>query len=344
MKSFIKVLIFVLLASDFLYAGGPKKCKCDEDAVANRETTNENWNRLIHEACASIINKDYSAATKTLEQAFQFGQDKYIEEMYFCVKALSGSTDGVQAPVASTPQEAVPAPSPSKAETMPSPPSVKSEAMPQPVSENKSSPQPQPEPVKAPTPPEPTANTSKVEMEFEKPEPKEEVRVFSADELAAFQAKGMMKVNMFQDYLNKIGNKGTSSGEALDAIKNALKLFYGNTSVQVSSVNRDTKPKFPTKTYLERVRALNYDRIEIEWAECQYTSNLRKAPDGNYYGYIKFRQRFKGIKDGKVVYEDITDKTIAVVLKAYDKAIEGEKVENFDIFLGDIDVVQTTKN
>ena len=324
------VIIFFSITS-FAVSPAPKKCKCDEDAIFNRETKDETWNRYIHEGCASMQNKEYETAFETFGKALQLGEDKYIQALYDCIKSMQG--------ISTTQSEK---PSNSENENVSKQPTPVAEPV-KPSAENKTA-------VVDPVPTEkPVATTASADS---KPIPavetdenvKETPRVFTAAELSSFQEKGMIKVNTFKNYLNKIGNKSISQTEGIDAIKNALKLFYGQTFVQVSSTSRPDKPKFPTKTYLERVRALNYDKVEIEWAECQYTSNLRKAPDGNYYGYIKFRQRFKGIKDGKVIYEDITDKTIAVILKAYDKAIEGEKVENFDIFLGDIDVMQTMKN
>ena len=316
----------------------PKKCKCNEDAIFNRESTNAEWNKYIHEACAAIQNKDYDAAHIALKGALAIGEDSYIEGLYECVKTMKGITGETITPA--TDKTASKLAEEDKSDVSQE---VKAEAAPVPTPSGAVA--VEPETPKAVVAPAPVASTEVLpEIMTDDVESKEESRVFTADELASFQAKGMLKVNTFSNYLGKIGNKKTTQNEGLAAINNAMKLFYGDTYVQVSSTKSDVKSKHPTKTYLERVRALKYDQVEIEWAECQYASNLRKAPDGNYYGYIKFRQRFKGIRDNKVVYEDITDKTIAVVLRAYDKAVEGEKVENFDIFLGDIDVLQTLKN
>ena len=336
------ILILIFSIGTFAKVPSAKKCKCDEDAIANRETKDEKWNQHIHQACAEILNKEYQAAFSTLDEALKIGDDSYIKGMYNCLKEMKDAglfTAETKITIPSRENEKVepaivtPAPD-TKKETSP----LKENVVTKPAETKK--------PVETTTP---TESVNKIEAapavnDEENSRSKEGAKVFTAEELAAFQEKGMIKVKLFQSYLNKLGNKNISQSEGMDAIKNALKLFYGNTYVQVSSLNRDTKPKFPTRVYLERVKALNYDKVEIEWADCQYTSNLRKAPDGNYYGYIKFRQRFRGIKDNRVVYEDITDKTIAVILRAYDKSIEGEKVENFDIFLGDIEVVQTIKN
>jgi hypothetical protein len=348
------VLIFILFST--LSYALPKKCKCDEDAIINRESSNAAWNQAIHEACAAIQNKDYDDAYIRLEQALKIGEDPYIEGLFKCVTAMKGKSSSDASAVVSEKEKEkenekekekkgdngkeITKESKSKVETQPKKivaEELKSKELEQPVTKEAAEKETKIEAIASSDPDMP-------EIMTEDTPDKEEPRLFTNEELASFQEKGIIKVNTFKNYLNKIGNKSTTQSAGLDAINNALKLFYGNTFVQVSSTRHDAKPKYPTKTYLERVRALNYDKVEIEWADFQYTSNLRKAPDGNYYGYIKFRQRFKGIRDGKVIYEDITDKTIAVVLKSYDKAIEGETVENFDIFLGDMDVLQTMKN
>ena len=109
-------------------------------------------------------------------------------------------------------------------------------------------------------------------------------------------------------------------------------------------VNVAGKPKFKIRQYLQRVRNLNYDDITIEWADLQYASDFTKGPDGNYYAYVVFSQRFTGSKDNQIVYQDVTTKRTQIILKIYEKAVQGEITENWDVFLGDISVVQTDTN
>ena len=170
------------------------------------------------------------------------------------------------------------------------------------------------------------------------------VKSFSTAEMNIFHDRGIQKMRLFETFLNKIGNKNTAAPESNKATVNALKLFDKpeNRFVAVSSLTR-ASAKYPLAVYLKRVRALSFDKIEVEFADFLYVSKLRLAPDGNYYGFIKFRQRFKGIKDGIVVYEDVTDKVVAVILKPYLKAEEGAYKEEYEVFLGDIEVQQTSK-
>ncbi|MFM9027081.1 MAG: hypothetical protein ACKOQ6_03705 [Bacteroidota bacterium] len=167
---------------------------------------------------------------------------------------------------------------------------------------------------------------------------------FTRENLELFQAKGLDKVRRLTEYLGIITQKSTPPSTAISTVESALSLFDGeNHTVEVSNVNRPDKSRFPIRTYLNRLRMLNYSRVVIEGASFTYVSNFRKGPDGNYYGVARFRQAFSGYRDNKPVYSDVTTKTVAVVLKPYQKALEGESMENWDVFLGDIFVTQTEK-
>jgi hypothetical protein len=173
---------------------------------------------------------------------------------------------------------------------------------------------------------------------------RETARSFTSEDINAFQSKGLGKVKQLTEYLNKIVNKSLPSSTAQTTIDNALLLFDSeNHTVEVSSLSRPDKSRFPVRTYLNRLRMLNYQKVVIEGASFTYVSAFRKGPDGNYYGVARFRQSFTGYRDDKPVYSDVTTKTVAVVLKPYQKAMDGELVENWDVFLGDISVTQTEK-
>lgn len=201
-------------------------------------------------------------------------------------------------------------------------------AVPEPVSP--------PTPVDPPTPAEPAAPVASSSSSS--------VRKFSDEDLQAFQSKGLLKVKRLTEYFNIVSQKSTPNPTAQNTIQAAVELFDNDSrSVEVSSVTRAQKTRFPIRTYLNRLRMLNYERVVIEAADFSYVSSFRKGPDGNYYGVARFRQAFTGYRDGKAVYSDITTKSVGVTLKPYQKAMEGEAVENWDVFLGDISVTQTEK-
>lgn len=166
---------------------------------------------------------------------------------------------------------------------------------------------------------------------------------FSSEELADFQKKGLQKVKQLEGYIQQIGSKQTSPSLALQASENALRLFdTEERRVQVSSLKNPNVTRVKIRQYLQKLRLLNYEEVNIEWADFLFTSDFIKGPDGNYYGYINFQQRFTAMLDNKIAYADVTTKKQQVILKYYEKAIEGAATVNWDVFLGDISVEQTT--
>jgi len=171
------------------------------------------------------------------------------------------------------------------------------------------------------------------------------IKSFTKDQLAEFQEKGLDKVKRLTQYLDILCQKSTSSTTAINTVTSALSLFDSEDhTVEVSSVNHPDKSRFPVRTYLNRLRMMSYNKVDIKGASFTYVSDFRKGPDGNYYSIARFRQTFTGYVDNVPTYSDITTKTVAVVLKPYQKASEGESIENWDVFLGDIMVTQTEKN
>ncbi|MFM7217590.1 MAG: hypothetical protein ACKO1U_06190 [Bacteroidota bacterium] len=170
-------------------------------------------------------------------------------------------------------------------------------------------------------------------------------KTFTNEELDAFKSKGLEKVKRLTEFLNMLCQKSTPSSTAISTVNSALDLFDSEDhTVEVSSVNHPEKSRFPVRTYLNRLRMLNYSRVEINGAGFTYVSSFRKGPDGNYYGIARFRQTFTGYVDKRPTYSDVTTKTVTIVLKPYQKAVEGSSVESWDVFLGDIMVAQTERN
>lgn len=155
-----------------------------------------------------------------------------------------------------------------------------------------------------------------------------------------FRAKALQKTNDLGMYFSIIADKQTDWQEANKAIDLAVDLFVDEEArVEVGSLSRADKKKYPIRRYLERLKLLKYDKVEITWTEVNYVSNLRKGLDGNYYGVISFLQKFTGYRDNRLIYSDYTRKNIEVVLKGYTKLSGGEQKELWDVFLSDIGVI-----
>ena len=171
----------------------------------------------------------------------------------------------------------------------------------------------------------------------------EEPNVFEIDE-EEFKRKAVAKVGRLTQYISLISDKETAISRADKAINEALILFVSDTCVvQVSSLKKPkAKPREEfIRRYLQNLKSLLYDKVEIEWADINYVSDLKKDPGGNYWGMVSFLQRFKGFKDGKVAYSDRVTKNVKVWFKSYEKFTEGMAESLWDVLLSDIMVEQT---
>ena len=167
-----------------------------------------------------------------------------------------------------------------------------------------------------------------------------------AVDMKLFSKKAVKKTEEFSSYLNTICSVNTDRDASNKSINLACELFVNEESrVEVSSVNTVNKPKYKIRDYLNRLqlRSGQYDKVSIEYADISYASKFTKGPDGNYYAVITFVQKFKGFIDGKVVYGDRTKRNITVVLKTYEKMVDGGTQSAWDVFLENMGVVETKK-
>ncbi|MDX1909525.1 MAG: hypothetical protein SF053_20970 [Bacteroidia bacterium] len=172
------------------------------------------------------------------------------------------------------------------------------------------------------------------------PAPAQEIEL----NLEEFNDKALDKTKTLSQYISIIADRGTPFQEANDAIELSVALFISEEAqVEVSSSTTPEKKRYPIRRYLDRLKLLKYDQVEITWSDITYVSKLQKGVDGNYYGVITFMQRFTGYKEGKPVYSDVTRKNIEVILKGYTKEVGGETRELWDVFLSDIGVVNTSR-
>jgi hypothetical protein len=153
-----------------------------------------------------------------------------------------------------------------------------------------------------------------------------------------FKQKSLQKTDDLGKYLNLIANKSTESAVANKAVEQAVGLFFSDSSLVETTKPNGEKDQQPIRNYLNKLKLLKYSKVLIEWTDISYVSNLRKAPDGFYYGVISLQQKFSGFIDNKMVYSDVTRKNVEVVLKTYKKEVEGESVELWDVFLNNVGI------
>ena len=166
------------------------------------------------------------------------------------------------------------------------------------------------------------------------------------EEFERFRNKALVKVDELGTYLATIVNPQTPTDKSNSAIDLAVTLFVNEAArVEVSNVNTGIKNKYKIRDYLRRLKlkGADYQQVEVSYADITYASDFRKGPDGNYYGVVSFVQTFKGLVDGKIIYGDVTQRNVTVILKLYEKAVDGETKKLWDVFLADIGIQETRK-
>ncbi len=157
--------------------------------------------------------------------------------------------------------------------------------------------------------------------------------------IVSLQGKALMNIKELETYLKIISDKDLDAGQINNAIEQALSLFTNeDVQVEVSSKNRTKVQLFPVKVYLNRLGFMKYSKVQIEWYNVQYVSKIRLNPDNSYTGIIELQQRFTGMSGDRKVYEDITRKTVEIVLKSYNVRKGGENVSEWDVLLGNIGI------
>ena len=159
----------------------------------------------------------------------------------------------------------------------------------------------------------------------------------------AIDSLALEKVRDLSKYIKIVGSKETAWSEANRVIDRAEELFMSNAEIGVSSVASNKVKYYKVRPYLEHLMRLNYDRVEIEWYNIEYVSDLQRQPDGTYVGVITIFQTFRGYdKEGHLAYKDTTKKDITVYVKRKETQIGGRTIGFWDVLLGDMRVKETT--
>jgi hypothetical protein len=167
-------------------------------------------------------------------------------------------------------------------------------------------------------------------------------------DMALFSVKALAKTNEFTGYLTAIQSINTDRDAATKSINQACDLFLNggvDARVEVSNTANPEVKKYLVRDYLNRlmIKSGQFDKVNIETANINYASKFTKGADGNYYGTVTFVQKFQGFKDGNLVLAEETKKSITIVLKHYEKIVNGETTSGWEIFLDDMGVVENKK-
>jgi hypothetical protein len=163
----------------------------------------------------------------------------------------------------------------------------------------------------------------------------------SPERKQAIDSLALEKVRDLSKYISIIGNKSTPFSEATRVMDRAEELFASDSEMGVSSLNRKEINYYKVRKYFERLIALNYDRVTIQWYDIHYISDLERQPDGRYVGVVTIYQRFEGESDDGLKYKDTTKKDITIYVERKKTQIQGRTIEFWDVLLGDIRVTET---
>jgi hypothetical protein len=161
------------------------------------------------------------------------------------------------------------------------------------------------------------------------------------EEYQQYRTKAMQRVDEFGNYLNIITDKSLDGKEREKAIEQVVKMFLPNATIEVTTKDKPGSKKYKVRDYLTRMKLLPYSSAKVSWSEIQYVSELKQEADGNYYGTITGQQTFMGYGGTggtDVLYSDVTQKNVKVKLQSYQKVIDGQNVNNWDVLLGNIGV------
>lgn len=159
----------------------------------------------------------------------------------------------------------------------------------------------------------------------------------------AIDSLALEKVKDLSKYISIIGDKDTQFSEAQRVMDRAEELFAEDSEMGVSSLSKEEVTYYKVREYFERLMALNYDKVKIQWYDIHYVSDLEQQPDGTFVGVITVYQRFEGSSnDGALNYKDTTKKDITIYVKKKETQIAGRVIEFWDVMLGDIRVTETS--
>jgi hypothetical protein len=157
----------------------------------------------------------------------------------------------------------------------------------------------------------------------------------------AIDSLALEKVRDLSKYISIIGSKKTQFSEATRVMNRAEELFAPGSEMGVSALNKKEVNYYKVRQYFERLMALNYDRVSIQWYDIHYISDLERQPDGRYVGVVTIYQRFEGETDDGLKYKDTTKKDITIYVEKKQTQIAGRTIEFWDVLLGDIRVTET---
>lgn len=338
--TFFSALFLLLFFGQFAQAQEAPTCSTEEMDDFINQDPNDDYYFCLRRVCNDLKTQEYDSVRYYLERAMFGNENKFT--MSFPNKKLRDLKTFLGNDVFS----AKPRYDISVDYTVASEPAATSSA----GTDNSSTPSNTAPPVEStPTNTEtPAASSGTGEVKEDLLSKSNDNASFELDETtkAELKDKALTKSKTFGQLIGIIADKTTLEDIAQTSILNALDLFLNeNSTVGVTSVRQPEAQKpLKVRKYLNRLRMLQYEKVEIQTSDYYMVKDLKKGPDGNYYGWVSFKQRFKGYVKDLPAYEDLTSKSIKVIVRKMQKFENGIPQDYWDVFLVDVLVQETSAN
>ena len=177
-----------------------------------------------------------------------------------------------------------------------------------------------------------------------------------SDVQEVFKIRAAEKVALLCDYIEFIANPKKEYKERDEYKTMALNLFINKGNeyeedgiykkgviMEVTSVWRKKPSQRLMKDYFTGLMNMRYSEVMIESTEVSNieVSSLQIIDDDTYVCTCYFEQVFSGIRDGKLVYKDITCKKVKCYVTSPEIGIDGQYEPI--IILGDISALETRR-
>lgn len=334
----ILIVLFLLFTDASLHAQEAPTCSTEEmDDFVNQDP-NDDYYFCLRRVCNDLKNQEYDSVRYYLERAMFGNENKFT--MSFPNKKLRDLKTFLGNDVFSAkPRYDISIDYTAAAEPASEPVSVTSSPTPDAATPAVEKTEP------ASGSPAATATEDAGEELMSKPV---DNSATSLDEttMAELKDKALSKSIKFGQLIGIIADKSTGEDIAQTSILNALDLFLNeNSTVGVTSIRQpEVQKPLKVRKYLNRLRMLQYEKVEIKTSDYYMVKDLKKGPDGNYYGWVSFKQRFTGYVKDLPAYEDLTTKSIKVVVRKMSKFENGIPQDYWDVFLLDVLVQETSPN
>ena len=167
-------------------------------------------------------------------------------------------------------------------------------------------------------------------------------KALSPSDYDIFKTKALEKTASLSSYMETIIDKSIADDVKIKSVDLAVKLFQDETKTVEVSTKGATQSRFMAiRQYLNRLRVLPFSKVQITWFDVNFVSEFKQGTDGKYYALVSVFQKFEGYKDNKLVYSDITQKQIEIVLENKERKMGDIIIKQWDVMLGNIAVIET---